>query len=264
MNRSLRVFINVLLGLGLSACMLQATQAPSPTQTSLPPSPTVGLPQPSPTPYQASPPTKTPLTPSRAKGTPDWYSLLPSTPEPAPTPGQVRPSLPPPTPEPWQILGGGTINDGPFTFTLWVIQDPAFRHTPVAPSLYSDIEGRGIHWAWVYNGKEILTGPISEYWGLPFPKDLASVLPGGYIPQHPVAEFPRLEPGWGGGGRHGIFISPRSRSTGLVKVGFFLITPKGPYGACIQFRLTSDFQDVDPATIALDHLPCGESAASVP
>lgn len=77
-------------------------------------------------------------------------------------------------------------------------------------------------------------------------------------------EHPLLEPGWGGGGEHGILISPRSRSTGLVKVGFFLITPKGPYGACIQFRLTPDLKSIDPATIALEHLPCGEHSPSIP
>lgn len=196
-----------------------------------------------------------PVAASVLKETPAWFSLLPPTPEPAPTPEHAWLSLPMPTPELQQIVGGGIVEDGPFSFRLWIIKDSQFGHNPVTSSLYSDVEGRAVYMGWVYKGVEALSGPIFEYWGLPLPR--WDALP---------SEYARAEPGWGGGRIVGIHFSPdflpaSSPPEGPIKVGFLLITPDGPYGACIQFTLTTDLKDVDPATIALGRLPCEESAS---
>lgn len=240
MNIQKAVLVAFLFAAGVSACSAGASRpAPSPTlSVSSPPlaTPTVTL--------VASPPIpETPAAP------------LPPTPEPAPTPEHIRPSLLMPTPEPGQILGGGIVKDGPFRFLLWVIRDPTFGHHPVAPSLYSDIEGRAIYMGWIYEGEKSLPGPLFEYWGLPWPR-----------PNFFPSEYPRVEPGWGGGRIGGIHFSPdllpgSPPPDGPIKVGFFLITPEGRYGACIQFALTADSKDIDPSTITLGPLPCDDLSA---
>lgn len=245
----IRVASMLVLCVWLSACGVQtAPPLPSPTATPSQPAyspitpeellPTTAESAPAPSPVAAE--------------TPAWYSLLPLTPEPAPTPSQVWPSLLPPTPQPQQILGGGSVESGPFTFILWVIKDPDFGHNPVAPSLYSDLEGRAVYMGWMYRGETTFAGPVFEYWGLPLPR-----------PDALPAEYARVEPGWGGGRVAGVHFRPdllpaEKPPEGPVRVGFLLITPQGPYGACIRFALTGDGRDIDPASIGLGHLPCEE------
>lgn len=241
----------ILLVAGLCACGTRSPAPPStPTQEAIAPesshAPTLTPPVARASPARSEMPSARP-TPTE---TPDWRSLLPPTSEPAPTPEKIWPVYPPPTPEPGQVLGGGTVQDGPFNFTLWVVKDPSFGHNPVVPSLYSDVEGRAVYMSWVYNGEEPLAGPVFEYWGLPLPRRDSL----------PVAEYARIERGWGGGRSVGVHcrpdLFPAPCSTAPIKVGLILITPAGSYGACIRFTLTPDLADIDPADIAAGYLPC--------
>ncbi len=85
----------------------------------------------------------------------------------------------PPQPTPANIIGGDTIQNGPFTFFLWLFRDPTMNQHPDITSLYSDLNGFGIYKCWVYQGSD-LSGPVHFYWGA--------------VPQlNEVMEYPAVE-----------------------------------------------------------------------
>lgn len=74
------------------------------------------------------------------------------------------PAAVPPEPTPSVKINGGVVHDGPFTFFLWIYQDPSLIQNPATTSLYSDLNGYGAYLFWVYQGPD-LPGPIVEWYG---------------------------------------------------------------------------------------------------
>lgn len=77
-----------------------------------------------------------------------------SVPVPAVDPVPGFPARPP------QLLGGGVIESGDFTFDMWLFCDPSLSPSDEGAA-YSEIAGLGIHLVWWYAGSEVNTG--TEY-----------------------------------------------------------------------------------------------------
>ncbi len=92
----------------------------------------------------------------------------------------------PPQPTPADLIGGDVVQDGPFTFFLWLFRDPRMNQQPAIPSFYSDLDGIGIYKSWVYQGPDV-SGPVRLDWGT--------------LPQlHPFMEYSSLTNGEGDSG----------------------------------------------------------------
>ncbi len=86
------------------------------------------------------------------------------------TPGKIETSTPPTIlipafPTPQDPISSVVVQDGPFTFDIRFFRDAKFRNNPVAPSLYSGMEGIGIYFTWKYQGPD-LPPPATVYWGI--------------------------------------------------------------------------------------------------
>ncbi len=169
-------------------------------------------------------------------------SLTHNTPTPKPLPL-------PPQPTPMNIIGGGTIQNGPFTFFLWLFRDPTMNQHPDITSLYSDLNGFGIYKCWVYQGPD-LSGPVHFYWGT--------------VPQlNEVMEYPALTDGQGDGGSGGIllpggfFMPGRSKPGDEVQVAMKVVTPQREYGAVLAFTLQHGANGFEPTNIKVTLLPPG-------
>lgn len=171
---------------------------------------------------------------------------LVTTPPPAgPTPtSQTLPVPPQPTPE--HILGGGTVQNGPFTFFLWLFRDPTMNPQPAITSLYSDLNGIGAYQSWVYHGPN-LNGPLQVYWGT--------------LPQlNLFVEYPMLTDGQGDariGGvmlPGGFFMSGESHAGDHVQVVMKLVAPQGEYGAVLTFTLQQASNGFEPSEILVSTL----------
>jgi hypothetical protein len=168
------------------------------------------------------------------------------TPPPAsvtPTP-ETQPVPPQPTPE--HIIGGGTVQDGPFTFFLWLFRDPTMNRQPTITSLYSDLNGVGVYQSWVYRGPD-LNAAVQVY--------------GGTLPQLDlIMEYPSLTSGQGDGRMGGVvlpggFVMPgKSHAGDQVQIAMKVVTPQGEYGAVLAFVLQQGPSGFEPADISVSIL----------
>lgn len=154
----------------------------------------------------------------------------------------------PPQPTLENILGGGTVQDGPFTFDLRLYRDPRLTRAPVAPSMYSDMEGIGAYMYWFYMGSEPV-GPVETYLG---------TLP--QLDQLLQATFDSIRLGSSGGRNGGIllpggsFITGESRPGDHVRVALKVTTQQGDYGALLAFNLRQGDNGLEPADISVEVL----------
>jgi hypothetical protein len=65
---------------------------------------------------------------------------------------------------PSQLLGGGVVNSGDFTYDMWLYCDPSLSPSAEGGA-YSEIAGLGIHLVWRYDGPEI-EGPTDYTFGM--------------------------------------------------------------------------------------------------
>ncbi len=135
----------------------------------------------------------------------------------------------PPEPTPSAKVNGGVVQDGPFTFYLWIYQDPSLNQNPVTTSLYSDLNGYGAYLFWVYQGRD-LPGPIVEWYGTePNLQELNT--------------YTRIKTNDQGGRSGGIllpggfFIPGKSNPENHVKLVIKLAAGEQTYGAYIPFTL---------------------------
>lgn len=151
----------------------------------------------------------------------------------------------PPEPTPADVLGGGSVQDGPFTFDLRLFRDPAFTPQPVAPSLYSDMQGWGAYTYWTYTGSEVI-GPVTTYWGTEPQVD-----------QLLQATYSLVAIGSSGGRTGGILLPGGSMIPGRSQAGdrerlvLKVTTPRGDFGAVLLFTLqrgSSGFEPIDIST----------------
>jgi len=179
------------------------------------------------------PPTPTPVPPS-ATPVPLTLTTTEATPE--------VPSIPPqPTPE--NPIGGGTVESGPFTFTLLLYQDDTLSPTTdVGPWAYSDLPGVGWYIGWVYHDPS-LQGPISELWGTQ--PDV-----------EPRVGRDKLQEGDHGGRAGGGVLLPGTSQVGdSVRLVTKVQTPHGSYGAALRFVLRQGTDGFEPTNISVEALP---------
>lgn len=220
-NLMFKHFIGLALLLSLAACGEQVGLTPTP--------PTITLP-----------------TPALTAVSPSPSAVIPSPTGDIPNP-RTLPIPPQPTPE--NVIGGSTVQDGPFTFFLWLFRDPRMNLHPVATSLYSDLDGVGIYQCWVYQGPD-LNGPAQVYWGTLPQLDL-------------IIEYPSLTGGQGDGRLGGVmlpggfFMPGRSNPGDQVQVAMKVVTPQGEYGAVLAFTLQQGANGFEPTDITVEILPLG-------
>jgi len=154
-----------------------------------------------------------------------------------------------PTPE--NLIGGGTIQDGPFVFDLRLFRDPTFSQQPVAASLYSDLNGVGAYLYWVYQGPKAI-GPVQTYWG---------TLP--QFDQLIQATYTSINKRSSGGRTGGVLLPGGSFLPGESKVGDHIQvalkvqTPNGEFGAVLHFTLNQGANGFEPIDISVGILPPG-------
>ncbi len=148
----------------------------------------------------------------------------------------------PQEPVPGVSVGGGTVQNGPFTFCLWIYRDPSLNQNPVTPSLYSDMNGYGAYLYWVYNGKEDLPGPVTEWWGVEPNLQALNT----YARIKPEAQGGRSGGIWLPGG---FFISGQSQAGETQKLIIQVSTPGKTYGAALSFTLRGQTLNWQPDEI---------------
>lgn len=153
-----------------------------------------------------------------------------------------------PQPTPENPVGGGTVQDGPFTFDLRIFQDPTLTQQPVAPSLYSDMEGFGAFMYWSYTGSDVID-PVTTYWGTE-PK----------VDQLLQATFSLVRVGSAGGRTGGILLPggpmfPGQSTAGdRERVVLRVTTPGGDFGAALLFTLKQGANGFEPVDISVEVL----------
>ncbi len=160
---------------------------------------------------------------------------------------ETAPEVPPqPTPE--AVLGGGKVQDGPFTFDLRLYRDPQLTSQPLAPSLYTDMEGFGAYTYWSYNASEVI-GPVTTYWGIE-----------SHLEQLLQATYSSAANGSTGGRSGGILLPGGPLVPGNSQVGdrerlvLKVVTPNGSYGGVLLFTLIQGPSGFEPTDISLEVL----------
>ena len=149
-------------------------------------------------------------------------------------------------PTPAHAVGGGTVQDGPFSFDLRLIQDPSLTQQPVAPSLYSDLEGFGSYMYWSYTGSEVI-GPVTTYCGTEPQVD-----------QLLQATHALVQIGSRGGRTGGILLPGGSMMPGQSRAGdrervvLKVTAPNGDYGAVLLFTLKQGADGFEPKDISVE------------
>jgi hypothetical protein len=146
-------------------------------------------------------------------------------------------------PTPQDIIAGGPVQSGPFTFTLFLYRDDRFDPvTWEAPWCYSDIRGVGVYMAWVYHGPSI-SGPVEVGWG-----------PESEIRHAGTVQF--VGDGYQSGRAGGGILVPADASSGdPVSWVMMVDTPQGCYGAALRFLLLQGPEGLEPTSISVEALP---------
>lgn len=160
---------------------------------------------------------------------------------PLPEPGIPASLSPQPTPE--AIINGGVVQDGPFTFFVWLFQDPSFNPEPATTSLYSDLSGYGVYLFWVYQGPG-LPGPVTEWVGVePNLQELNT-----------YANLKANDQGGRSGGvllPGGFYIPGQSSPGDRLRLVIELVTGEGTYGAALPFTLQQAPQGWQPGEVGV-------------
>ncbi len=157
----------------------------------------------------------------------------------------ATPAFIPLQPTPQNVLGGGTVESGPFLFDLRLFADTSFNQEPVASSLYSDMNGVGAFMYWCYQGDEPI-GPIETYWG---------TLP--QLSQLIQETYASIQPGGCGGRTGGIllpggfFLSGESKVGDRVQVALKVRAGDEEFGAVISFALAQGPNGFEPINISV-------------
>lgn len=170
-----------------------------------------------------------------------------------PEPGAINSSgylIVPNIPAPEQpSLGGGIIQDGPFVFDLHLYREPLFSADPIAPSLYSDIEGIGVYAVWKYQGPDV-ADPVAIYWGN---EPNLSVL----LSQEKYLQA-GIKQGDGDGRNGGLILPEGSRVGDVIRVVLKVDTAHDTYGAVLIFILgENDEHELVPVDITVQALHAG-------
>ncbi len=153
-----------------------------------------------------------------------------------------------PQPTPADGLGGGAVQDGPFTFDLRLFRDPTLTLQPLSPSLYSDLQGCGAYMYWSYTGTEVI-GPVTTYWGTQ-----------PHVEQLLQATYSSVSTGSTGGRTGGILLPGGAMIPGHSQAGdreqlvLKVVTPNGDFGAILLFTLQKGARGLEPAEISIEPL----------
>lgn len=150
------------------------------------------------------------------------------------------PIVAPLQPTPSVSLSGATVDSGPFTFYLFLYKDEALGKNPVAPSLYSDMNGIGAYMFWKYNGADSLKS-VEEYWGAQPKFNLLNT-------------YPEIIAGQTGGRDGGIILPVESKAGDKVDVVIKLKITTGEYGAFVSFTLQNGANGFEPSNISIAKL----------
>jgi hypothetical protein len=173
---------------------------------------------------------------------------------------RATPSIPPPQPQPTpqDVLGGGTIANGPFTFDLRLIRDASFSRQPVTTSLYSDLETIGAWTYWFYTG-EAAIGPVQTWYGT--------------VPQVEAllqAAYPSVQPGSSGGRSGGVllpggaYMAGSSQPGDRVQLVLRVTTAGAEYGAMLSFTLQQGPNGLEPSNITVEPLSVPGAPTALP
>ncbi len=135
----------------------------------------------------------------------------------------------PPEPLPEVLMNGGIVQAGPFTFFLWIYQEPSLDQNPVTTSLYSDFNGYGAYLFWVYQGPG-MPGSVTEWYGIePNLQELATYA-GLKTNDHGGRSGGVFLPG-------GFYISGQSSPGDQLKLVIKVVIDDQTYGAALPFTL---------------------------
>lgn len=154
----------------------------------------------------------------------------------------------PPQSPPESSIGGGTVQSGPFTFTLLFYEDDNLGHTTTLGRwARSALPGVGLYADWTYHGPP-LDGPIDELWGTEGRSFLVRAshrdLQDGDRGGRGGGGFPGL-PGWDASNQPG----------DTVRWVMQVQTSEGTYGAAIRFVLGEGPDGFEPTDISVEALP---------
>lgn len=166
------------------------------------------------------------------------------------TPGKMETSTPPnilvsafPTPQ--EPISSNVVQDGPFTFDIRFYRDAALGKNPIAPSLYSDMEGIGIYFTWEYHGPG-LPPPATVYWGID--PDINELLQQSEYQTNGIKDGDRN--GWKGGLTLPGSINAGDRLEGLVRID----AQEESYGAVIHFSVQEGDNGFEPGDVTVESL----------
>ena len=166
---------------------------------------------------------------------PDAYTPIPT------TINIYVPSFP--TPE--EVVSNEVVQDGPFTFDLRFYRDAALGANPIAPSLYSDLEGIGIYFVWEYHGPDI-PPPVTVYWGID--PDISSLLSQSEYTSEGIKDGDK-------DGREGGLILPKvSKEGDQLEAVVKIETQNKTYGAVIRFFLKAGEHGLEPDNVTVHPL----------
>lgn len=148
-------------------------------------------------------------------------------------------------PTPQEPLSSSVVQDGPFTFDLRFYRDPIFGKNPIAPSLYSDLEGIGIYVVWEYHGPA-LPPPATIYWGVD--PDLSPLLQQSEYQSNGIKEGDKN--GWTGG----LILPYDSQAGEQIEAVIKIVTTEKSYGAVSYFTLQAGENGLEPAEVSLQVL----------
>ncbi len=149
----------------------------------------------------------------------------------------------PPEPTPSERLNGGLVQNGPFTFFLWIYQDPSLTQNPATTSLYSDLNGYGAYLFWVYQGPD-LPGPIVEWFGTELNLQELNTYSGLKTNDQGGRSGGILLPG-------GFFAPGKSNPDDRVKLVIKLVASDRIYGAYLTFTLQNGPKGWQPEGIGV-------------
>ncbi|MGE5073444.1 MAG: hypothetical protein ACM3MF_08450 [Anaerolineae bacterium] len=157
-------------------------------------------------------------------------------------------SIPPLQPTPQDILGGGTVASGPFTFDLRLFRDASLTQQPAPTSLYSDLPTIGAWAYWFYAGSGPF-GPIQAWYGT-----APQVQP---LPQEAYASIQSGQSGGRAGGvllPGGAFMSGTSNPGDRVQLVLKVTAQGAEFGGVLAFTLQQGPNGLEPADISVDVL----------
>lgn len=166
------------------------------------------------------------------------------------TPGTLATSTPPNIllfafPTPRVPISSSVVQDNPFTFDIRFYRDAMFGKNPVAPSLYSDMEGIGIYFTWEYQGPG-LPPPATVYWGID--PNINALL------QQYEYQTNGIKDGDSNGWMGGITLPSGSKVGDQLEALVRIDTGGKSYGAVIQFYIRQGTNGFEPGNVTVESI----------